>query len=111
MPDYGEPNRMDTVEVCFVFAISECDCRPVILTPNDDGINDRAYFKYPNMVFGQGIVHIFDIEGEEIYTSEMGNNVWDCRSNSGNIVRSGLYIYMIEVDGEAVCDGTITVVR
>ena len=111
MPDYGEPNRMDTVEVCFVFALSECDCRPVILTPNDDGINDRAYFKYPNMVFGQGIVHIFDIEGEEIYTSEMGNNVWDCRSNSGNIVRSGLYIYMIEVDGEAVCDGTITVVR
>ncbi len=110
-PDYGEPNQMDTVKVCFVFAVSECDCRPIILTPNGDEKNDKAYFKYPGMVFGKGIIHIFDLEGEEIYKSEKGNSVWDCRSKDGRIVKQGLYIYMIEVEGEALCNGTITVVR
>ena len=63
------------------------------------------------MVFGNGIIHIFDFEGEEIYTSPAGATTWDCTSNLGSIVRMGIYIYMIEVEGETVCDGTVTVVR
>ncbi len=111
-PDYGEPNYMrnDTV-MCFVYAITACDCRPTLLTPNGDGINDVAYFEYPDMIYGNGIIHIYDTEGEEIYTSPPGATTWDCRSSTGAIVRGGLYIYMIEVNGETVCSGTVTVIR
>jgi len=110
-PDYGSPNVMDTYEFCFVYSITGCDCRPLIATPNGDGINDVVYFTYPDMIFGHGIIRIYDHEGELIWESHKGATTWDCRSSTGNIVRPGVYIYAIEVDGEIVCNGTITVVR
>ena len=110
-PDYGSPNVMDAYEFCFVYSITGCDCRPLIATPNGDGINDVVYFTYPDMIFGHGIIRIYDHEGELIWESHKGATTWDCRSSTGNIVRPGVYIYAIEVDGEIVCNGTITVVR
>ncbi|MCD6531029.1 gliding motility-associated C-terminal domain-containing protein [bacterium] len=110
-PDYGAPNQMDTFELCFIFAVTSCDCRPTVVTPNGDGINDVVHFAYPRMFFGHGIIHIYDYEGEEIWRSPEGATTWDCRSETGSIVRPGLYFYSIEVDDETVCSGSITVVR
>ncbi len=110
-PDYGIANNMAEFQLCFIFSISTCDCRPTILTPNGDGINDVAHFQYPRMLFGRGIIHIYEMGGEEIWTSEEGATTWDCRSSTGHIVRAGIYMYSIEVDDETVCSGSLTVVR
>jgi len=110
-PDYGEPNQMEQYEICFIFSITTCDARPQILTPNGDGINDIVYFQYPKMIFGDGIINIFDLEGEGIWESEHGAVIWDCRSSTGSIVLSGLYLYTVTVEGEVVCSGSLTVIR
>ncbi|RKZ35090.1 hypothetical protein DRQ33_00570 [bacterium] len=110
-PDYGEPNSIEEFELCFIFAVTSCDCRPTILTPNGDGYNDVAYFQYPRMMFGNGIIHIYDLDGEEIWTSPPGATTWECQSATGHTVRAGIYLYSIEVDGEIVCSGSVTVIR
>lgn len=110
-PDYGMVNNMTEFQLCFIFVISTCDCRPTILTPNGDGINDIAYFQYPRMIFGNGIIHIYEMGGEEIWASEPGATTWNCHSSTGHIVSAGIYMYSIIVDEETVCSGTLTVVR
>ena len=37
--------------------------------------------------------------------------VWDGRDDDGNFVPQGVYVYVIVVDGEAVCNGTVSVAR
>ena len=37
--------------------------------------------------------------------------VWDGTDRFGRPLPQGLYIYVIEVDGEVVCEGTITIAR
>ncbi len=111
MPDYGLRNFMDPFNLCFLFAVSGCDAEPLIVTPNGDGFNDMVYFTYPDMVKGIGIIYIYDTEGELIWESPKGADTWSCVSGSGELVRPGLYIYVIEVGGEVKCTGSITVAR
>jgi len=110
-PDYGAPNPMDEYRLCFLFAITTCDIRPLVATPNGDGVNDGFIFEYPRMLFGTGIIHIYDLSGEEIWTSPHGATTWDCKAGTGSIVRPGLYLYSIENDGEVVCNGTLSIIR
>ncbi|RKZ34173.1 hypothetical protein DRQ33_02735 [bacterium] len=98
-----------------------CDRYPNPFTPNDDTHNDFAQFSFPDMGVKTGIVYIFNVYNSLVKEIEVPAGLgvsdlretarWDGTDANGNKVPQGLYIYVIEVDGEIVCEGTVTVAR
>jgi hypothetical protein len=90
---------------------------PRIITPNGDGLNDEAIFQ-----FGEGSLsgktlsgEIFDVTGQKIATLKPGPDPestlkWDGKSDGGQVVPSGIYIYQLSVAGQRV-NGTLVVAR
>jgi len=95
-----------------------CERFPNPITPNFDAINDFAQFEFDEIFVKPARIHIFDIHGHEIWTIDVPAGLsakqharWDGTDDSGNPVPEGVYIYTIEVAGEIVCEGTVTVAR
>ena len=95
-----------------------CKVVPNPITPNFDAINDFAQFEFDGIFVKPARIHIFDIHGHEIRTIDVPAGLfakqyarWDGTDDGGNPVPEGVYIYTIEVAGEIVCEGTITVAR
>ena len=95
-----------------------CKESPNPITPNNDGVNDYARFEFPNMrqKLPSTKIYIYNIRGRLVRTIEMsdvvGDNwLWDGRDENDQPCRQGLYLYVIEVDGEKVCNGTISIAR
>ena len=95
-----------------------CERFPNPITPNFDAINDFAQFEFDGIFVKPARIHIFDIHGHEIRTIDVPAGLsakqharWDGTDDGGNPVPEGVYIYTIEVAGEVVCEGTITVAR
>ncbi|OGS25774.1 MAG: hypothetical protein A2297_08530 [Elusimicrobia bacterium RIFOXYB2_FULL_48_7] len=95
------------------------DVMPKIITPNGDGSNDRAFFKYDNPRGAQVTVKIFDMTGSLARTldnSTESSNVpggyiyWDGADRNGDTVNPGTYIYQVEGEGK-VFNGTVIVAR
>ena len=88
--------------------LSESEIRPKekIITPNGDGVNDFAQFGVSS---GDYDVNIFNVQGKRIRRLEKVN-IWDGRSDDGEIVESGVYIYKVHT-GENDVSGTIGVAR
>lgn len=116
-PLFCPPNELHTG---WSFQMSLIPCResPNPITPNNDGINDYASFKFPNMrqKLTSTRIYIYDIRGKLVRTIEASDVVgddwlWDGRDESNRLCRQGLYLYVIEVDGEKVCNGTISIAR
>lgn len=111
MPDYGEFNMREPFHWCFFPSVTSCNYYPNPITPNGDGINDIAYFTYPYMALGHGIIRIYDIDNEVVYVSPEGADTWNGTVNSGGIGAPGLYLFTIEIEGENVCSGSILLLR
>ncbi len=95
-----------------------CARMPNPFTPNYDGKNDYAQFTFPDMEFQQGIINIYDVHNVLMRRIDVpiGEGAkeqarWDGRDNSGKNLPQGLYLYTIEVNGEIVCNGTVTIAR
>ena len=95
-----------------------CERFPNPITPNFDAINDFAQFEFDGIFVKPAQIHIFDIHGHEIRTIDVPAGLsakqharWDGTDDGGNPVPEGVYIYTIEVAGEIVCEGTVTVAR
>jgi len=95
-----------------------CERFPNPITPNFDAINDFAQFEFDGIFVKPAQIHIFDIHGHEIRTINVPAGLsakqharWDGTDDGGNPVPEGVYIYTIEVAGEVVCEGTVTVAR
>lgn len=93
-----------------------CDRFPNPFTPNADNIHDFVYFRFPNMGYNEGKIYLYDVHNVLVNTINVpsGGNavikaVWDGTDMDGNLVPAGVYLYVIEVDGEIVCTGTVTV--
>ncbi len=95
-----------------------CDRIPNPFTPNADGANDICQFTFPDLGEKDGTIYIYDLHG--VFVRELDVPAgpgakeaarWDGTDKNGNAVCEGLYIYVIEVDGEIVCEGTVTVAR
>ena len=74
--------------------------------------NNLAFFSIP-APHGVGQVMILDIRRRSIRTINFGAGitpVWDGKDNSGRVVRSGLYLYLLTVDGLSH-RGSIAVLR
>lgn len=78
---------------------------PNIISPNNDGLNDRFVFTYEGISIVEG-VKIYDRWGELMFQTSNLDITWDGTFN-GVICNPGVYVYTIE----AVCfDGTKTVI-
>ena len=85
-----------------------------IVTPNNDGYNDEVSFP----VDGSGsTVTIFTRDGQEVIeltAAERFYNgwfiMWDGYDTEGELVKSGVYIYQIDNDGDKKT-GTVVVAR
>ena len=102
----------------FVDSVQECYSFPNPITPNADNINDYVQFHFGEIFVKPARIHIFDIHGHEIRTIDVPAGLsakqharWDGADDGGNPVPEGVYIYTIEVAGEVVCEGTVTVAR
>lgn len=110
-PDYGIANLRDPFHWCFFPSVTTCNYYPNPFTPNGDGVNEVVYFTYPYMALGEGIIRIFDMDNEVVYESPPGADSWDGTVLDGGIGAPGLYLYTIEHDNEAVCSGSVLLVR
>lgn len=92
---------------------------PRIITPNNDGQNDRALFRYSNPKASSISIKIFDLRGALVRklddtnaTSDIqgGYTYWDGKDQNGVTVPVGVYIYQLTGEGKVV-NGTIVVAR
>lgn len=111
MPDYGDQNYMEPYRWCFFPSVTTCNFYPNPFTANGDGINDVIQFTYPYMALRQGIIRIFDLRNQPIWVSENGATIWDGRTDTGELTSPGLYLFIIENEGEVVCSGTVLLMR
>ncbi len=90
-----------------------CEIWPNPFTPNNDGFSDIAFFSYPDRYFQSGELLIFTKRGEEIYRNEIINDDihWNGRDKQGSLASPGLYLYLILVEGEKLCEGTVVLIR
>ncbi|MCD6594443.1 gliding motility-associated C-terminal domain-containing protein [bacterium] len=91
---------------------------PNPFTPNNDEQNDCCRFTFPGLVYEVGHIYIYDIFGIcvrkiVVQTGARAKELsrWDGLDENKRSLPQGLYIYVIEVDGEIVCEGTITIAR
>ena len=92
---------------------------PKIITPNSDGQNDRAFFRFDNPKGTVINIKIFDMAGSLVRTISNitdnsnvpgGYTSWDGTDKNGSTVAPGTYIYQIEGE-EKIFNGTIVVAR
>ncbi|OGS20170.1 MAG: hypothetical protein A2252_11005 [Elusimicrobia bacterium RIFOXYA2_FULL_39_19] len=95
------------------------EVKPKIITPNNDGQNDRALFRFDNPKTTEIRIKIFDMNGQLVKeidrTSDNSNTpggymYWDGTDTIGSVVIPGTYIYQLEGEGK-VFNGTIVVAR
>ncbi|MCD6596016.1 hypothetical protein J7L68_10150 [bacterium] len=109
-------NILDT---SWTFSMSETPCyrgtNPI--TPSLwDGYNDYTVFHFPNMRSGKFTkkIYIYDRYEHLVRTiTDFGDEgwSWDGKDENNVVVSQGVYVYVIVVDDEAVCNGTISVAR
>jgi len=97
------------------FRLKEGSPSPRIFTPNGDTKNDEVSFEYENIEESSIVCWIYDIKGSvvrQLDIVETGENkfTWDGKNEDGNVVRSGIYIYQIEVEGRTI-NGTIVLAK
>jgi len=76
------------------------------ISPNSDGIKDRASFRFKLARYANVTLKIYDLAGnlvKKIDGGEKTPNVehtiyWYARDNSENLVRNGLYLYLLEAE-------------
>lgn len=82
-----------------------------IMTPNDDGFNDRWIIQnienYPNTK-----VIVINREGQEVFSSDSYDNNWDGSGKSGKGLPDGTYYYVIQFENDVkIFKGAITILK
>ena len=122
---FDSPDRCDanTAHFSWIFFIEPeigCAAIPNPITADFNGINDQTIFAYPNMMSEAATIAIFDGRNIEVWRSEIAasssyediaGRTWNGTDTQGNPVKEGLYLYVILVDGEIVCNGTVVLLR
>jgi gliding motility-associated-like protein len=85
------------------------DVWPNPFTPNNDGYNDFVTFDFP--VNNEPLtIEIYNFRGRKIAELK-GKNRWYGKSDSGEDLQPGLYLYLVKIDGAIKVRGTITLAR
>ncbi|OGR97837.1 MAG: hypothetical protein A2V88_11105 [Elusimicrobia bacterium RBG_16_66_12] len=84
-----------------------------LITPNGDGLNDKAFFTFDNAQDAAGSLKIYDARGHQVASIDIPAGAtsasWDARAG-GQQVSSGIYIYVIMVEQVKV-SGALAVIR
>ena len=110
---YCEPNCDIYRWSFFVGAEYDCDAVPIPFTPGEAS-NNYVQFEYPGLGLEQGTIRIFNVRNvpvREISAMTRDEARWYGRDDGGTDQKQGLYLYIIEVDGEIVCNGSIVLAR
>ena len=117
-PDTCGPNCADYNWRFFILPDFGCLRMPNPFTPNDDEQNDFCQFTFPGMIYKNADIYIYDIYGVLVKNISVPassdaklKSRWLGDDENGKRVPIGIYLYVIEVDGEVVCEGTVTVAR
>lgn len=85
-------------------------------TPNEDGINDDACFYCEQFQLENPCIKIFDLRGR--FIKELGGSDfyekkfrWDGRDNNGNQVMPGVFLYILQDQGQPLANGCVVVAR
>ncbi len=102
----------------FIDDLYNCIFFPNPFTPNSDGMNDYVQFDFMSLSFLPANIYIYDVHSVLVRQISVPAGAdakrsarWDGLDNNGKPLPQGLYIYVIEVDGEIVCKGTVTIAR
>ncbi len=96
---------------CLTVVEPEVEVVPNPFTPNDDGFNDGTEFKRDGGIPSNWVIIIMDRSGRTIRELRNGENIWNGKDSSGQLVLPGAYLYVIK-DGERfVRRGLLGVVR
>jgi len=76
------------------------------ISPNNDGIKDRASFKFNLTRYANVTLKIYDLAGNLVKKIDGGGKTpnvehtiyWYARDNSENLVRNGIYLYLLEAE-------------
>lgn len=73
---------------------SKLDGIPNVITPNNDGVNDKLYFsnffKCEDYTF-----EVYNRWGQNIFKSTTNKNYWDGKNTNNELVNDGLYFYIL----------------
>jgi gliding motility-associated-like protein len=83
---------------------------PNPFTPNGDGINDVVEFKIAGLLENRGEVSIYNFRGRKV-RGLAGEKLWNGKSDTGEDLPLGVYLYIVKVDGTIKARGTLTLVR
>ncbi|MCK5832878.1 hypothetical protein KAH81_04310 [bacterium] len=109
-------NLLDT-SFTFTLAETPCDRSPNPITPGlQDNVNDEVIFQFPNMRKANSEIHVFiyDLKNNQVADIDQpisGEWRWDGLDTAGEQLGQGTYIYLIKVDDETQCSGTINIAR
>lgn len=119
-PDWCEMNSAEFDWLFYLEPEVTCAVLPNPFTPDGNDINDRAMFTYPNMMSKPATIVVYDVKNIEIWRSEAPiqtrfdeaiGRLWDGRDSEGQAVAPGLYLYVVMIEGEVICNGTIVLLR
>ena len=119
-PDFCGPNCSQLDFTFITVPEAACYIHPNPFTPDGDNINDFAVFDYPSMFAKTAVLKIYNLRGIEVFSQNIGpvddfsqqmQRQWNGVDNNGNPVSNGIYMYVILVNGEVVCNGTVVVAR
>jgi gliding motility-associated-like protein len=108
--------RLSALPTEFVFY----NVMPKIITPNNDGQNDRLLFNYANPQNIGVTIKVFDIEGMLVKdlgsrndTSDIPGSYiyWDGTDQNGRTVPPGAYIYQLDTTTGKIINGTCVIAR
>ncbi|MBN1351585.1 gliding motility-associated C-terminal domain-containing protein, partial [candidate division KSB1 bacterium] len=106
-------NNSDTIEVNVSGGKLVVKSNP--FTPNGDGLNDVAYFFCESFKLENGYIKIFNLRGQEIRELiELDGKkryTWDGRSDTGEALMPGLYLYVLRDGGETLASGCVVLAR
>lgn len=94
---------------------------PKMITPNNDGQNDKALFRFANPKGSLVSIKIYDVKGALVRKLDDTNRssddqsgtgfiAWDGTDKDNQAVMPGVYIYQFEAEGKTV-NGSIVVAR
>lgn len=106
--------QLRTVERTGTFAFDKAGLSNRFITPNGDGMNDNAIFTFDNPNSASVTGKIFDRQGRLVVGSLLpgptsNSLMWDGKAN-GRTVPSGVYIYVIQGEGQTY-SGTLVIVK
>ena len=86
---------------------------PKVFTPKASNKYSRVCFYFDALIDSVVDVEIYDFNGNKVRELKgiKNGDGWDGKDETGAIMKSGLYLYKINVDGKTAGKGTVKLVR